>query len=398
MSTTGLKIKDVRAQMPNYQAYKDWQRQGRITGIAIHHSATADLKTGAPIGDAFSFFNYHVNSRGWTHGGYNYVLLPDGTLQYALDEKISGYHAGFKDPNNVHNLEKGQYWNNHYLAICLVGYFENGRTWRDQQGQVHSIPDSHTLPTPAQMDTLKKFMLHLMGKYHIPVNNVRGHRELTGSSTRCPGLNFDLDAFRASLRAMLTTTQQPDSGPDVKPGEHVLVFWRRDDGSWDQADYHSAAPYIARFQPDITFAAAKVAGRWKYATVIGGASGISQAQMQAMAAGGAQVERVGGATAQETKAKLEQLASNGQRFLTLHKSKPAQPAQPAPPILSQPTAEPQPEQPTGSFYTVQSGDTLGSIAKKFYGDGRKWPTIAAANKDILPDPNRLRVGMKLKIP
>jgi LysM repeat protein len=376
--------------MPNYQAYKHWRRSGEITGIAIHHSATADRRTGAPIGDAFAFFDYHVNSRGWTHGGYNYVLLPDGTLQYALDEKISGYHAGFKDPNNVHNLEKGQYWNNHYLAICLSGYFENGRTWRDSRGRVHALPDSHILPTPVQMDALKKFVLHLMEKYGIPPENVRGHRELTGSHTRCPGLNFDLDAFRATLRAALTSTPQPSAGPEVEPGEHVLVFWRHADGSWAQADFHNATAYIARFHPDVTFSVGEVPGRWKYATVVGGPAGVTTAQMQALVAAGVQAERVGGATVQDTKAKLDQLASQGRRFLTLQGDRPSPPPTPEP--------EPKPEGPTGRFYTVQSGDTLGSIAKKFYGDGRKWPTIAAANKEILPDPNKLRIGLKLRIP
>lgn len=390
MSTKGLRISDIRTQMPNYQAYKHWQRSGAVTGIAIHHSATADRQTGAPIGDAFTFFNYHVNSLGWTHGGYNYVLLPDGTLQHALDERIAGYHAGFKDPNNEHNLEHGQYWNNHYLAICLVGYFDNGRTWRDREGGIHAIPDSHTLPTPAQMDTLKRFALHLMEKYNLPPENVRGHRELTGSNTRCPGSNFDLDALRASLRAALVAKEKPVTGPVAQPGEHVLVFWRHADGTWAQTDFHSAAAYIARFQPDITFAVEKVRRRWKYATIIGGPGGVTEAQMRALADAGVQVERVGGATAQETKAKLDELASKGQRFLTLQAGTPATPEQP-----SQPTPA---EQPTERFYTVRSGDSLGSIAKKFYGDGRKWPTIAAANKDILPDPNRLRIGMRLRIP
>ena len=135
---------------------------------------------------------------------------------------------------------------------------------------MHGIPNSHTLPTPAQADTLKKFVLHLMQKYNIPPENVRGHRELTGSSTRCPGLNLDLDAFRATLRAALSTQPRPTVGPAVQPGEHVLVFWRHADGSWAQTDFHSAAAYVARFQPDLTFSVDKVTGRWKYATIVGG--------------------------------------------------------------------------------------------------------------------------------
>lgn len=194
MCTGNLRIEDVRAGMPNFEAYKSWRRNGEVTGVAIHHSATADPKTGAPVGDARLFFDYHVNERGWTHGAYHYVLLPDGTLQYALDEAIGGFHAGFKDPKNRRQLEHGQFWNNHYLAICLVGYFETGRRHGEQP-----IPDQHTTPTAAQMDTLRRFVRHLMGKYDFPVGNVRGHRELAGSNTRCPGANFDLDALRRDL-------------------------------------------------------------------------------------------------------------------------------------------------------------------------------------------------------
>jgi LysM repeat protein len=390
MNIEGLRIVDVRDKMPNYQAYKDWQRNGPITGIAIHHSATADRQTGAPIGDALAFFNYHVNVRGWTHGGYNYVLLPDGTLQYALDEKIAGYHAGFQDPNNVRNLERGQYWNNHYLAICLAGYFESGRTWGDSAGQWHTIPDSHTMPTPAQMDTLRKFVRYLMQKYNIPPENVRGHRELAGCNTRCPGLNFDVAAFRTSFQTAVTASQALAAGPVIQPGEHVLVFWRHADGNWAQPDFQSAAAYVARFLPDITFAVESIPGRWKYATIVGGPAGVTEAQMQALVAAGVKVERVGGATAQDTKALLDELASKGQRFLTLQIGRPAAAEQPAPPLRL--------ERPAGRFYTVQPGDTLGSIAKKFYGDGHKWPVIAAANQDILPDPNLLPIGIKLRIP
>jgi LysM repeat protein len=47
-------------------------------------------------------------------------------------------------------------------------------------------------------------------------------------------------------------------------------------------------------------------------------------------------------------------------------------------------------------YTVKSGDTLSSIAKKFLGDARKYPLIVAANQ--LSNPNVLPVGKVLTIP
>ncbi len=49
-------------------------------------------------------------------------------------------------------------------------------------------------------------------------------------------------------------------------------------------------------------------------------------------------------------------------------------------------------------YTVQPKDTLGSIARAKLGDARRWTEIAALNPDILPDPNRVVVGMTLELP
>ena len=52
----------------------------------------------------------------------------------------------------------------------------------------------------------------------------------------------------------------------------------------------------------------------------------------------------------------------------------------------------------GRTYTVQKGDTLTSIAKKFYNDGSKWKKIWDANKAQVPNKDRLKPGTKLVIP
>lgn len=66
-------------------------------------------------------------------------------------------------------------------------------------------------------------------------------------------------------------------------------------------------------------------------------------------------------------------------------SKPASP-------VSAPTAT------TGS-YTVQSGDTLSTIAAKVYGESKLWKRIYDANKDAIgSDPGALKVGQSLRIP
>jgi outer membrane protein OmpA-like peptidoglycan-associated protein len=49
-------------------------------------------------------------------------------------------------------------------------------------------------------------------------------------------------------------------------------------------------------------------------------------------------------------------------------------------------------------YVIQTGDTLWAIAKREYGDGRQWKRIAEFNKDILPNPNKPKKGLKIQIP
>ena len=377
-----LEIKDVRAEMPNFENYKNWQRNGNLLGIGIHHSATADRATGVPIGNAKSFFDYHVNSRGWSHGGYNYVITGSGEVEYALDDKISAYHAGFKDPDNSTGLEFGQYWNNHYLAICMSGWFSENRTYKDSSGRIHNIPNQYTRPSQAQLDALVGLIQHLREKYNIAIENVRGHRELAGNTTVCPGPNFN----PADLRAMLRDADQPkpqpepETQPDVAPGEHVVLLP-------DTDKYLDAAmAYIWKFQPDVSFSINQAAGRWKYVTAVGSEDAISNAQLTRLrSAGAVLVQRVPGnpEIAQTT---LDELVAADLRFLTT----------PEPGPEPEPEPEPTPEEwPT---YTVQPGDTLSRIANQFYGKSHLWRVIFEANHTVLSDPGRIRPGQVLKIP
>jgi nucleoid-associated protein YgaU len=55
------------------------------------------------------------------------------------------------------------------------------------------------------------------------------------------------------------------------------------------------------------------------------------------------------------------------------------------------------EQPS-TFYTVESGDTLGKIAAQHYGDASKYPLIFEANRPMLTDPDKIYPGQTLRIP
>ncbi|HEX6773542.1 MAG TPA: LysM peptidoglycan-binding domain-containing protein [Acidobacteriaceae bacterium] len=47
-------------------------------------------------------------------------------------------------------------------------------------------------------------------------------------------------------------------------------------------------------------------------------------------------------------------------------------------------------------YTIQSGDSLSKISKKFYGDANKYEKIASANS--ISDPNKIQAGKTITIP
>lgn len=72
----------------------------------------------------------------------------------------------------------------------------------------------------------------------------------------------------------------------------------------------------------------------------------------------------------------------------------------ASPVAPAANAEPAPAAPPGStrVYYVQPNDTLWSLAKRFYGDSKHWRRILAANRNRVPDPTSLPVGIKLIIP
>jgi LysM repeat protein len=49
-------------------------------------------------------------------------------------------------------------------------------------------------------------------------------------------------------------------------------------------------------------------------------------------------------------------------------------------------------------YTVQPGDTLSSIAQRFYGNSGDWAFLYDQNKNVISDPNDIYVGEVLKVP
>ncbi len=52
----------------------------------------------------------------------------------------------------------------------------------------------------------------------------------------------------------------------------------------------------------------------------------------------------------------------------------------------------------GGTYRVRSGDTLWSIAGARYEDSMLWPYLYHENRERLPDPNLIPIGMNIVLP
>ena len=66
--------------------------------------------------------------------------------------------------------------------------------------------------------------------------------------------------------------------------------------------------------------------------------------------------------------------------------------------LKYPEPPPEEEKPKFEIYEIVSGDTLGGIAKRYYGKASLYTRIHEANKELIPDPNKIYPGQKIRIP
>lgn len=134
-------------------AFRPWRY------IVIHHSATAE-------GAAESFDRLH-RGRGWDEVGYHFVITngrggPDGAVEPTSRWRKQkwGAHCGGTE---------GNAYNVYGIGVCLVGDFTD------------------SVPTDAQLASLRRLLRHLMGTHDIPPERVIGHRDAPQARTECPG-------------------------------------------------------------------------------------------------------------------------------------------------------------------------------------------------------------------
>lgn len=157
----GNKFIDLRDSLPGNAYSWSWERSlSEIKYLAIHHSVASDTQTPVQIA------NFHIQSNGWGGIGYHFVIAKDGVVYYVGD--LSTARA------NVAKLNEA------VIGICLIGNFMSGR-----------------VPTEEQLNSAKVLCDFFINIYpDLPNLNgwdsVRGHKELSGQSTTCPGDNWPL--------------------------------------------------------------------------------------------------------------------------------------------------------------------------------------------------------------
>ncbi len=195
--------------------------------IVIHHGAFPDTYTdGAAI--ARSYWNYHVNTIGWSDVGYNFIIDKYGNIyQGRMNSNIAG-----QDVKGAHAGPA----NNESIGINFLGNSDV------------------TLPTTAQLQTCNEFMawwFDTRGGYDPTVSasmttqnsgvmvipRISGHKDVNIGGTSCPG-----NALYAELPGMRTGTKAIMDACATPPTTNVSST-----GVWKTADFNASFNDIAGY-------------------------------------------------------------------------------------------------------------------------------------------------------
>ena len=201
------KMTDRRKQALGYPGRGVYARRNKsaIRNIVWHYTATTHSGYGGDIIKAHE--NYWKNTHGWDIGGYHYYIDRQGNIFWNYDLEICTYGASAANPYTMHiSLE----------ASAVSNY------------------------TTAQVKAREDLTLWLLTNdlKHLTGQSMRGHKEVPGNSTSCPGYSVaQLNAFRADLNAKLSgATQTPE--PEVATSTSSVYTVKKGDYLWLVATAH----------------------------------------------------------------------------------------------------------------------------------------------------------------
>jgi hypothetical protein len=141
--------------------------------IVVHHSASSTSTTVEQIR------GWH-RDKGWRDIGYHWLVTDapgEGpTLHLGRDHDLDGEW----EPWEYGAHARGH--NSHTIGICLVG------------------SHSDYAPSDEALTMLHGWLVAICLNWGLTADDVRGHREMEGASTECPGTYVDMDQIRERIR------------------------------------------------------------------------------------------------------------------------------------------------------------------------------------------------------
>ena len=213
------------------------KRTKPVSLLVVHHADTPKTTTVEQIAH-YHVYGKRTNASGqvvkaeWPGIGYHFVVAPDGVIYQGQRESTSSYHVG-GEPNN------------YSIGVSLIGRF----MLTDNSGKPQ--PAAAQVPTPEQLRSTAHLLAWLMQEHNVPLEQVKGHRDVWVGATSCPG-----ETWKSGVRwydMLVKEIQAVAQGNPARNMEHYLLFW--DHGSdWAKADWagarevHRALPTDDRFQ------------------------------------------------------------------------------------------------------------------------------------------------------
>jgi N-acetyl-anhydromuramyl-L-alanine amidase AmpD len=256
------------------------RERSQINSIVLHHSAVP-----ASVG-ADRIAKYQVEKQGWPGIGFHYFVYDDGRIEQTQPLETISTHAGNANATSI--------------GICLAGNFTD-----------------HP-PTEAQLLATSQLTAWLLQDLNLPIEAIHPHKDFV--VTACPGDQWDNgtrwgEQLQRQVQAALAGAGPVVTTPDGKPMGHYVLFWQTSD-DWAEEDFLGAQQYIGRFRVTVGFSLDD-AMQAQYVTIVGGPLGVSPEAEALLRAAGCKVDRVAGNTVEETKALLDKMAAEGNRFLNL---------------------------------------------------------------------------------
>lgn len=163
----------------------------QVTGIVIHYPGDAAVtrkglsqtRNGALLR---GYRRYHLTGRGWPDIGYCYAVDQAGTCWTLAGNRVAAHSATEADPTANHT---------NIGVLFIVG--------------------NNEAPTPEAVQAFRELRAHLL-KTFPRATRLRGHRQVTGASTSCPG-----NALINLINSGALTSSPPAPAPTPKEDDDM---------------------------------------------------------------------------------------------------------------------------------------------------------------------------------